>query len=78
MRTGNHARKEKTDSKENAKKEEKHTTRKATGTWQKGTQKTSEGHMIRRRFEKKKKQKQKKKQQQKEKQQNDGKGHTKK
>ena len=70
MRTGNHARKEKTDSKENAKKEEKHTTRKATGTWQKGTQKTSEGHMIWRRFAKtkRKKQKQKKKQQQKEKQ----------
>ena len=65
MKTGKHDRNEKTDSSENAKKEERHTIRKVTGAWQKDTQKTFEGHMIWQRFAKKKKgqQRQKKKQQ---------------
>ena len=46
MRTGNHARKEKTDSKENVKIEGEHSTRKATGTWAEGMQMTSEEHMT--------------------------------
>ena len=71
MRTGNHARKEKTDSKENAKTEEKHSTRKATGTWTEDMQMTSEEHTIWQRSAQKKKKMQKEKR--KEKQQNDGK-----
>ena len=55
MKTGKHGRKEKTGSNENVKKEEKHTIWKATGAWQKDTQKTIEGHMIGQRSAKKRK-----------------------
>ena len=61
MRTGKHGRKGKTDSKEKARREGKHSTRKAIGTWTEDTRMTFEGHMIWQRFAKKEKGKQKQK-----------------
>ena len=53
MRTGKHGRKGKTDSKESARREEKHSTRKAIGAWAEDTRMTFEGQMIWQRFAKK-------------------------
>ena len=77
MQTGNHGRKDKTDSKENVKIEGKHSTRKATGTWMEGMQTTSEEHMTWQRSAKKKKKKQKGKHQSDGKENIEGRGHRK-
>ena len=62
MKTGNHSKKEKIDSEENAKIEEKHSTRKQTGAWAEGMQMTSEEHTTWQRSAKKKRQRQEGKQ----------------
>ena len=77
MKTGKHSKKEKIDSEENAKIEEKHSTRKQTGEWMEDMQTTFEEHTTWQRSAKKKKQKQAGKQQSDGKENNKGRNHRK-